>query len=254
MPQQGSEHIDIFIILLSTIVAFLAYWLVIENPAVQTGFRKRHGERGGPVRYFVFNKLWGVVCFGMAAAAAVLTASPRARTLGFGLGLPAAGTPLFRTFLWSAGLSAIFILMNWLRARKLGARGGDFGRYPEIRVAGWSARTVALDLALWSLYLVAYELVFRGTLLLPLAASLGPWPAIGVNVALYSADHVPKGPGEAIGAQVLGFVLCIITLDTGSALTAVIVHIALAVSNDLFAAVYHPRLGFPKNTTKEAGL
>ena len=50
----------------------------------------------------------------------------------------------------------------------------------------------------WFIYLFGYELLFRGILLFPLVAAIGVWPAIGVNIALYSATHIPKGVEETI--------------------------------------------------------
>jgi membrane protease YdiL (CAAX protease family) len=96
----------------------------------------------------------------------------------------------------------------------------------------------------WFLYLFAYELLFRGTLLFILASVIGPWPAVGVNVALYTAVHVPKGRQEAVGALPLGFLLCLITLSTGSIVVAVLAHAAIAIANGLFALHYRSDMGW----------
>ena len=45
----------------------------------------------------------------------------------------------------------------------------------------------------WFLYLFGYEFLFRGVLLIPLIDPLGMWPAIAINIAVYSATHIPKG-------------------------------------------------------------
>ena len=42
------------------------------------------------------------------------------------------------------------------------------------------------------------------------------WPAIAINIALYSATHILKGLDETIGAIPLGFVLCLLTISSGT--------------------------------------
>lgn len=233
-----TDGLEVFLFLLTVIISFLAYWLVIEHPAVRAYFNRRHGEESGAVRFFVFNKLWGTFLFGIVCTGVALFLYPDHSLADFGLRLPQEGSSATTSAAFSIGLSILLVSVNYVRSKKTGSAGGDFGRYPEIKTPSWNTRKLALDVALWSLYLVAYELLFRGTLLFSLSASLGVWPAIGINVALYSAIHIPKGGDEAIGALVLGFILCIITLGTGSILVALIVHIALAVSNDLFSFYY----------------
>ena len=68
-----------------------------------------------------------------------------------------------------------------------------------------------LNLLGWAIYLFGYEFLFRGILLFPLAETVGVWPAIAVNIALYSATHIPKGLDETLGAIPLGLVLCWLT-------------------------------------------
>ncbi|GAB1455697.1 hypothetical protein MASR2M48_10040 [Spirochaetota bacterium] len=225
----------VFLMLLTFIMSFLAYWLVIENPAVRASFIRHRGEESGAVRFFVFNKLWGTLLFGIVCTIVALIMYPASSLSDFGLNLPLPGSSALKTLAWSLGLSLPLVLANYLRSKKTARTNGNFGRYPEIQTASWNVCIVVIEIALWSLYLFSYELLFRGTLLFTLIGSLGFWPAIGINIALYSAVHVPKGAAEAIGALALGFVLCLITIDTGSILVAIIVHIALAVSNDLFS-------------------
>ncbi|TXT49362.1 MAG: abortive infection protein [Spirochaetes bacterium] len=249
LPEEG-----VFWFLLAFILAFLAYWLTIESPGTKTWFFRKFGETRGAVAYFIFNKLWGAFLFGILCSLAALAAFPEkelgtmglrwpslppgdARSLGLNLGLPIL-------------LSGALVGGNWLRAKKIAAKERDFGRYPEIKIPRWTMGTVLLDLAFWAIYLFAYELLFRGTLLFPLAERLGPWTAIGINIALYAAVHIPKGPGEAIGALFLGAVLCPITLATGSIFTAFAVHAALAISNDLFAFYHRPDMEWAKGGRK----
>jgi membrane protease YdiL (CAAX protease family) len=242
-----------FLFLLAVIVSFLAYWLTIESSAVKGGFSRRFGEERGSVLFFIFNKLWGVFWFGIVCTTAALLLFPGHGLADFGFAMPASGPSLQSSLAWSAALALILVLGNWMRCRKIARTGRDFGRYPEIRARAWTMPILCADVGLWLVYLLAYELLFRGTLLLPLAQELGPWPAVGINIALYSAVHVPKGAGEAVGALLLGFLLCLITLATGSILVAFTAHAALAVSNELFAFHYSPGMRYAGSRRAEAG-
>jgi len=80
--------------------------------------------------------------------------------------------------------------------------------------------------------------LFRGVLLVPLVEPLGVWAAIAINIALYSATHIPKGLDETIGAIPLGFTLCLLTLASGTIWIAFFVHLAMAWTNSLTALKY----------------
>lgn len=245
---------DIFLLLLTCIVSFLAYWFTIESRTVREGFERRRGSESGALWFFVFNKLWGTFWFGIVCTVAALLLFPGSGLADFGFRFPAPGRPARLTLLWTVSLSVPLAAANFFRNRKTGLKGGDFGRYPEIRKMEWSYSDLASDAGFWCLYLLAYELMFRGTLFFPLVERLGLWPAIGVNIALYSAVHVPKGAGEAIGALALGFALCLITVSTGSVATAFVVHAVLAVSNDLFAFRFRPDMRFRTGSAKSGGI
>ena len=94
----------------------------------------------------------------------------------------------------------------------------------------------------WAAYLFGYELLFRGVLLFPLADELGVWTAIAINIALYSATHIPKGLDETIGAIPLGLVLCILTLYTDTIWIAFIVHVIMAWTNTFTALRFNPEM------------
>jgi len=249
MNSSNTQGLDLFLMLFVCIVSFMAYWFTIESNKIREWFERRYGKDSTAIRFFAFNKLWGTLWFGVICTLAAFLIFPGSTVADFGFRLPSSGSPAIVTLVSTATLSLLLVAANFYRSRKIGKNGTGFGRYPEIRLSVWSYGTVALDAGLWSLYLLAYELMFRGTLFLPLVGRLGLWPAIGVNIALYSAVHVPKGAGEAIGALILGFVLCFITFYTKSIATAFLVHAALAVSNDLFAFCFRPDMRLKRNTT-----
>jgi membrane protease YdiL (CAAX protease family) len=107
--------------------------------------------------------------------------------------------------------------------------------YPQIREKIWDKKLLLLNAASWIIYLIGYEMLFRGLLLFPLIDIMGIWPAVLVNIALYSATHIPKGLNEAVGAVLLGTILCALTILSGSIWIAVFVHIALGLSNSFLS-------------------
>ena len=82
----------------------------------------------------------------------------------------------------------------------------------------------------------------------PLAETVGVWPAIAVNIALYSATHIPKGLDETLGAIPLGLVLCWLTLASGTIWIAFLVHVAMAWTNSLTALKHHPDIHYRPGT------
>ena len=135
----------------------------------------------------------------------------------------------------SVVLSLLAILLNFFNARNP----ENLKHYPQIREKFWDKRLLLLNAISWILYLIGYEMLFRGLLLFPLIGIMGIWPAILVNVALYSATHIPKGLNEAVGAVLLGVILCSLTILSGSIWIAVFVHIALGLSNSFLSLRNH---------------
>lgn len=232
-----SRGLDLFLMLLAALVSYLVYWFVIESPKLKERFAGRWGAEGGSLRFFIFNKSWGALWFGLVCTAAAVRLFPSMDLADMGFAFPT-GSAARATLFWNLALLPLLVLAAWAGNRKKARSGKGFGRYPEIGASLWGPETFAVHAGFWILYLIAYELLFRGTLLFPLAAAFGPWPAIGINLALYSAVHIPKGAAEAIGALVLGLLLCIITLQTGSILTAVLAHCALALTNGISAFAF----------------
>lgn len=230
-PAGGSDF-SLFLLYLSGIIFFLAYWLPIDSPATVRWFNDRFGTDRGSVLYYIFNKGWGALLFGIFAPAAAVLIIPSLNLAD--LGLRFFGPRPLLVLMCTAALCPTAVLTAWLSSRKK----TDFGRYPEIRKKVWTGNTLIIHITGWTVYLLAYELFFRGVLLFPVALIIGPWGAAGINAALYSAAHVPKGPQEAVGALFLGVLLSLLTLHTGTIWIAFWVHLALALPNGLFALHY----------------
>ena len=141
---------------------------------------------------------------------------------------------------WILGLSVVVIPMAFISAKKP----ENLKNYPQIRSKRWTNKTMAINLLGWAIYLFGYELLFRGTLFFPLVETLGIWPAVALNIALYATTHIPKGLAETLGAIPLGLLLCLLTLESGTVWIAFFVHLVLAWTNSLTALAYHPEIQY----------
>lgn len=221
-------------------VFFITYWFTAKSESIRSRFFRNADPDEASVRHVTFNRLAGFVLMGVVPAVCCLIFLPGYSLADFGLSfLPQ--TALFSA-VWILGLWALVIPTAWFSARKP----KNLVNYPMIRAKVWTCRTIWINIAGWALYLFGYEFLFRGVLLFPLAASIGVWPAIAVNIAMYSATHIPKGLDETLGAIPLGLVLCLLTLASGTIWIAFLVHLAMALTNSFTALKHHPDIHYRK--------
>jgi len=221
-------------IILLTVV-FVTYWFLSESTKIHQRIKKIWQEPASSVALVVYQKLMGVLLLGIIPFLVAMAFFPY-RITEYGLGFENTTTSLA----WIFGIAAIVIPLN-MRAAK---RPENLDYYPMMRVERWTAKLVAINSMATLSYLFSYELLFRGILLVSCVDNLGVWPAIAINIALYSTTHLPKGPAETIGAIPFGLLMCYITLTTGTIWVAVFVHVILSLSNDYFAVYYHPKMKF----------
>ena len=110
--------------------------------------------------------------------------------------------------------------------------------YPQIRSEKWNLCIIVLSGLTWVGYILCYEFLFRGLLLFASQRAFGTLLAVVINILIYAMVHIPKGKFETIGAIPLGFVLCLVTIKTGSMWFAFIAHATIALSNE-WIALYH---------------
>lgn len=114
----------------------------------------------------------------------------------------------------------------------------------QIRLSEWNILLFSINASGWILYLIAYEFLFRGILLFECYNSFGFWPAIAINIAIYSAIHMVNGKDQAIGALIFGAIACYLTLSQGSLLIPIIMHASLSILSDYFSIRYNNNLSF----------
>ncbi|MFW5715199.1 MAG: CPBP family intramembrane glutamic endopeptidase [bacterium] len=149
--------------------------------------------------------------------------------------------------LWTLLPIGVVLAVTLLRSGK----GIPLDFYPQVRRSEWNRRRILLNALFWILYLIGYEYVFRGYLLFPLVAELGLNSTVALNASLYALAHIYKGPGEAFGAFFLGIIFCLIALATGSFLIPLIMHIIMALGNDMTAVNLSHEMRFLSSSTRE---
>ena len=116
----------------------------------------------------------------------------------------------------------------------------------QINISEWNFSYFFINAAGWIIFLVGYEFLFRGILLFECYTSFGFWPAIAINVAVYSAIHLVNGKDQTFGALIFGSIACFLTLSCGSLLIPIIMHVSLSLFSDFFSIRYNEGLSFNK--------
>ncbi|MEM6842194.1 MAG: CPBP family intramembrane glutamic endopeptidase [Bacteroidota bacterium] len=218
-------------------VCFVVFWFLSESEKIHQQIGVNRSKEAASVAKVVYQKMMGVFFLGIIPIVIALLFLPYSLA-EYGLGFQNTGTSM----LWICGIAVIVFPLNIRAAR----RPDNLAYYPMMRAESWDWRLVLLNAAATTAYLFSYELLFRGILLTAGVATLGVWPGIAINIALYSTTHLPKGPAETIGAIPFGLLMCYITLTTGTIWVAVVAHIILSLSNDYLAVYYNPTMKFSR--------
>lgn len=225
-----------------TCVFFMIYWFISQSGRIRSFFYRRWDHDTAAVRHFLFSKILGLLILGMIPLILILILLPEYHMDDLGL------TPRVKNTLFAGIAAAGLVLLAGLSAIFAARKARDFDHFPQIRARQWTGGTIILTVAGWALYLLGYELLFRGILLMPLADHLGIWPAIAVNIALYSAAHIPQGPAEAFGAAPVGLILCLVTLASGTIWIAFLIHLTMATANCLTSMKINPEITYSGKT------
>ena len=119
----------------------------------------------------------------------------------------------------------------------------------QINLIEWNILLFLINSLGWIFYLIGYEFLFRGILLFECYNSFGFWPAIAINVAIYSAIHMIYGKEQTIGALIFGFLASYLTIIQGTILIPIAMHVSLSIISDFFSIKYNVNLNFIKQTS-----
>ncbi|MEJ6589517.1 MAG: CPBP family glutamic-type intramembrane protease [Crocinitomicaceae bacterium] len=230
-----------FLPIILALVFFIIYWFTASSPTIKTRFYNKYSFDQASFKHIFFTKIFGFVSMGVLPICICLIFLEDFSLTEYGLTYIPETT--MYSLAWIIGLSALLIPLVNFSAKKA----KNLVNYPQIRSKVWTRKMVYMNALGWFLYLFGYEFLFRGVLLFPLIEPLGVWPAIAVNIALYSATHIPKGLDETIGAIPLGLVLCLLTLSSGTIWIAFFVHVAMAWTNTFTALKHNPETNYHKS-------
>jgi membrane protease YdiL (CAAX protease family) len=224
------ESIAVFAIA-STFILSFSYFLILEKLEDKAGST----VRARIVSRYIWRKLSGFILFGLITVVlAVLIFKIRPSDYGVTMGSSLEFWP------WLLIASVFFILLNFFNSRNPELR----EKYPEMRLQTWNFPMILLAAAGWVIYLAGYEFLFRGLLLFGCYNAFGYWPAIVINLALYSALHLPKGLKEATATIPFGILICYLTLETHSIYPAILIHSLQAVSCEITCLWRNPEMKF----------
>ena len=234
LMEPSNDEVRLVAVLVSATILYLAYHLLIDKKVVARLFPTESVDDARLRTRVAFWRRWlGAVLFGVLPALPVVLFMPGGLgAVGLALGDVVKGA-------WMSGAFVAFLLpFVVFQARRASFR----ELYPEVRMP-LVGRTAIWSAISWAAYLVAYELFFRGFLVLGIAPIVGPLPAIAISLMGYVFVHLGKHPGEAVGTLVSGTWFGIVALESGSVLGPILAHLAMALATDYFAS---RRLSSPK--------
>lgn len=234
------QDFKVIIPVVGGLIAYMIFWFTQKSQTLKQKFLEKHGADRGSAKFIIFTRYIGGLSMGVLPALAYIIAFPETKLSQLGMGFNM--ETMLATLLWSIGLSIAVIPMVRFNAKK------PYHQmyYPQIRAKEWDNKMLRSNLALWVFYLLGYEFLFRGVLLFPLVESIGLWPAIAVNICMYTATHIPHGREITIGTIPLAIVLCLLSVQTGTIWIAFLVHTTIAWTNSLSALRLNPGMKIVK--------
>ncbi len=237
LPEIDKQELLLFIILISGLLLFYIYWLIFDSIKIKNHFHTKYKAKRAAIKHIFFTKIMGFILMGIIPflLSFFLFQNPLDQ-LGFVI--PSAKLSFsIKTILI---LSVIALPIGFFGSKQQ----KSLALYPQIRIYDWTSRSLFISLFGWVIYLLGYEFLFRGFMLLPVADILGFWPAIIISTVLYSATHLPKGIGEAFGALPLGVLFGIVCLIGDNFWIGFFVHIIMSWSVNLASIYWNPKMTF----------
>lgn len=216
-------------------IGFTCYWFIALSEKIKQQFFASDSADKSWISYIFFQKMMGVLFMGLLPALLVLaTTDYSLADLGLKMG------DWKQSLMYIIPMGLLIVFLNSIAAKKP----ESLATYPQMRIYDWTTKRFAINAFGWGSYLFAYEFLFRGILLMICVDAFGFWPAVAINLALYSATHIPKGLTETVGALPYGLLLCYVTVSTGSLAVAFFTHWIMSLSSDYFSIRYNPKMKF----------
>jgi membrane protease YdiL (CAAX protease family) len=176
---------------------------------------------------FFFDRISGMIIFGFLPALIII---PGIGSDPSELGLTTGRTGQYH-ILMAVSIVIILTVTFFVSGNKNGRT--RIGRHITGEI---NTRNIILVSAGWIIYLLGYELMFRGILWFTCYHAFGFVPAMLINIIIYSLAHINQGPTTTFGAIPMGIIFCSFSFITGSFILAFLAHSTMAVSFELFSA------------------
>lgn len=237
------QDLKVFIPIVAGLIGFLVFWFAQQSESLKQKFKNRYPKEKGEANHILYTRYLGGISMGIIPALLYLIFI-RGSTLRE-LGVVWENNAILRVILWSLVIISIIVPLVYFNAKKP----KNLLLYPQIRKEYWNKKLIWSNFLSWGVYLLGYEILFRGVLLFPLVTVIGIWPAIAVNIGLYSVTHIPKGLTETIGAIPLSVLLCLLCINIGNLWPAFLIHIAIAWTNTWVSLRHNPAMRITKTTS-----
>ncbi len=231
--EQISVHQEAFFSIVLSLLSYFFFLLALNSHQIRKRLERKFGKERSKIYRTLLQRGTGVLLYGIIPAFLV--------SLVFSKNFSAYGLAfknLAESLLWTLALSLVIIPISLLT----GKNPSNQKKYPEIQTSEWDAGLFFISASSWILYLFAYELLLRGILFFSCLRSLGLWPAVLINIVIYTAFHLHKGWKEMVGSVFLGFAFCILTYKTGTLWTSFFSHVVLALSNEWISIYFNPHM------------
>lgn len=229
------QYVAATLTILSVSIGFAVYWFLAMNEKLKSLFFKRYSSEKAWVAYVLFQKMMGVLFMGTIPCIVLISNSDYTLT-DVGLNLK----NFKESLLYISAAGTFILIVNFFVSKNK----TNLAMYPQMRVKEWNRKTILLNTLSWTAYLFAYELMYRGLLLLVCYHAFGFWPAVAINLSFYSSTHIAKGLTETIGSFPYGLFLCYATISTSSIAVAFVTHLILALSNDYYSVYHNPKMNY----------
>jgi len=231
------------LIILGTLVFFYLYYYTAHSAVLEKWIYKNTTGITPELKMFLFRKLSGFIFLGVMPAMLYFSLNHGAfARFGFSY------TNFFDNIFLITGLMLLIAILLWFRHRK-----SPNLNTLQIKTNHWSPTLMVFDILGWSLYLLAYEFLFRGILLFECNDRFGFLPAVVINVAIYSAIHMINGKEQAVGSIFFGAVACYLTLQMGTILIPFFMHITLSGLSDYFSVRMNPGIRYSDYSPLKSG-
>ncbi len=227
-----TAEVESVIIFMSLSIGYTTYHFLFHSQTFRKRFMDSFNPQTGEILRHIFYRFVQIIVLGVVPLVLLVLFTDR-RPVDYGLTVRWNTSRAIVIALLSAAAVAIIVLNPG--RKKLTAQ------YPQMRLRRWTVVHLAINGGTWALYLLAYELMFRG-FMLQVLLPYGVWIAVSVNVALYVLAHIPKGLSEAVGALPFGLLVCGLTIAYGTIWAAFWLHLALALANSFTALWLNPEM------------